>query len=151
MKRIVIVLSLMVAAFVGCASWIQAHPRQADLTAGIVHIAAEKPVIFQVEIASKPADLERGLMFRKTLPDRHGMLFIFPQESVVRFWMKNTYVPLDMIFIDAKGTVVKIAADAVPLSTADISSDVPALTVLEVPAGSAKKYGIYKGNKVSYD
>jgi uncharacterized protein len=91
---------------------------------------------------------ERGLMFRKQLPEGQGMLFDFKQEQEVSMWMENTYIPLDMIFIRRDGRIWRIAENAEPLSRTIISSDGPVLAVLEVIGGTAKKLGIAPGDRV---
>jgi uncharacterized membrane protein (UPF0127 family) len=105
--------------------------------------------VFSVEIADTEAAREKGLMFRKSLPPGQGMLFDFHREAPVGFWMKNTYIPLDMIFIRANGRIANIAENAKPLSEAVIPSDGPVLAVLEVAGGTARKLGIVPGDRVS--
>ena len=105
---------------------------------------------FQVEIATTDEERTKGLMYRKSLPEGTGMLFDFGEERVVVMWMKNTYVPLDMIFIRANGTIARIAENTTPLSEAHISSGTPVKGVLELLAGAARKYGIMPGDKVSH-
>jgi uncharacterized membrane protein (UPF0127 family) len=106
--------------------------------------------VFQVEIATTEPERQRGLMYRKSVPEGTGMLFDFDREQVVVMWMKNTYVPLDMIFIRANGTIARIAENTTPLSEARIYSGPPVKGVLEVAAGTARKYGIAVGDKVSH-
>ena len=89
-------------------------------------------------------------MFRESMPADHGMLFDFKTDQPVAFWMKNTPLPLDMLFIDGKGTVVRIAADTVPFSEAPVSSGQPIRAVLEVNAGTAARLGIAPGAKVRH-
>jgi uncharacterized membrane protein (UPF0127 family) len=105
---------------------------------------------FQVEIATTDEERTKGLMFRKSLPEGTGMLFDFGEERMVVMWMKNTYVPLDMIFIRADGTIARIAENTTPFSEAHISAGTPVKGVLEVVAGTARKYGIVPGDKVSH-
>ena len=104
--------------------------------------------IFTVEMATSEEEKTTGLMYRKELADGKGMLFDFSPEQPISMWMKNTYVSLDMIFIRADGRVLRIAENTEPLSTSIISSGGPARAVLEVVAGTAKKYGIAPGDKV---
>jgi hypothetical protein len=104
--------------------------------------------LFRVELASTDAQRERGLMFRRSLPADRGMLFDFETPQPVMMWMKNTYIPLDMIFIARNGRVTHIAENAEPLSESIISSDGPAFAVLEVNAGTAKRIGLAPGDKV---
>ena len=106
--------------------------------------------IFTVEMATTAEEKETGLMYRKELPDGKGMLFDFSPEQQVSMWMKNTYIPLDMIFIRADGRILRIAENTEPLSTKIISSGGLAKGVLEVIAGTAQKYGIAPGDRVAH-
>ena len=103
---------------------------------------------FTIELAATPGERARGLMFRRSMRLDHGMLFDFQTPQPVAFWMKNTPLPLDMLFIDATGTVVRIAADTVPFSETPVPSEQPIRAVLEVNAGVAKRLGITPGAKV---
>jgi uncharacterized membrane protein (UPF0127 family) len=105
---------------------------------------------FSVELATTPEERTTGLMYRKHLPDGQGMLFDFSPAQQVSMWMKNTYIPLDMIFIRPDGRILRIAQNTEPLSTRIISSRGLAKGVLEVIGGTAKKYGIAPGNRVSH-
>ncbi len=105
---------------------------------------------FSVEMATTPEEKATGLMYRKHLPDGQGMLFDFSPAQQVSMWMKNTYISLDMIFIGPDGRILRIAENTEPLSTRIISSRGPAKGVLEVTGGSAKKYGIAPGDRVSH-
>ncbi|MGY4624635.1 uncharacterized membrane protein (UPF0127 family) [Bradyrhizobium sp. USDA 4486] len=106
--------------------------------------------VFSVEMATTEEEKQTGLMYRKELADGKGMLFDFNPEQEVSMWMKNTYVPLDMIFIRADGRILRIAENTEPLSTKIISSGGPARAVLEVLAGTAQKYGIRPGDRVGH-
>src|SRR5476651_175665 len=98
--------------------------------------------VFSVEMATTEEEKQTGLMFRKELADGKGMLFDFSPEQQVSMWMKNTFISLDMIFIRADGRILRIAENTEPQSTKIISSGGLAKGVLEVIAGTAKKYGI---------
>jgi uncharacterized protein len=106
--------------------------------------------VFSVEMATTEQEKETGLMYRKELADGKGMLFDFTPEQEVSMWMKNTYVSLDMIFIRSDGTILRIAENTEPLSTKIIPSRGLAKGVLEVVAGTAKKYGIEPGDRVGH-
>ncbi|AVT81438.1 DUF192 domain-containing protein [Rhodopseudomonas palustris] len=106
--------------------------------------------VFTVEIATTDQEREVGLMYRKSLPDGQGMLFDFRPEQQVSMWMKNTYIPLDMIFIRGDGTILRIAENTEPLSTRIIASGGPVAGVLEVSGGTAKKLGIAAGDRVAH-
>jgi uncharacterized membrane protein (UPF0127 family) len=103
---------------------------------------------FQVEMAITPEEKEHGLMFRRELPDGQGMLFDFQTDQNVAFWMKNTYIPLDMLFIRSDGRILRIAENTEPLSERNIPSGGPVRAVLEVIGGTAKKLGIAPGDRV---
>jgi len=103
-----------------------------------------------LEVAATPAERERGLMYRSSLADGRGMLFVFDEDGDHGFWMKNTFIPLDMLFIARDGTVAGIHAHATPLSTANISVGKPSRYVLEVPGGWAARHGIAAGAQVEF-
>lgn len=98
------------------------------------------------EVAATVTQRNVGLMYRKEIPEEWGMLFLFADEKPRAFWMKNTYVPLDIIFLDSTWRVVSVQADAKPLSPVSLPSSAPAKYVLEVRAGKAKLWGIAKGS-----
>ena len=106
--------------------------------------------VFSVEVATTDEEKQTGLMYRKELADGKGMLFDFNPEQEVSRWMKNTYVSLDMIFIRADGRILRIAENTETLSTKIIASHGLARAVLEVPAGTAQKYGIRPGDRVGH-
>ena len=105
---------------------------------------------FQVEVMRTQDEHARGMMFRRSLADDRGMLFVFKAPEAATFWMENTYVSLDMIFIKPDGTIHRIEKRAEPLSTATIPSGALVLGVLEVVAGTADRLGIAPGDKVIY-
>ena len=106
--------------------------------------------VFSVEMATTEQEKETGLMYRKELADGKGMLFDFSPEQQVSMWMKNTYIPLDMIFIRADGRILRIAENTEPMSTRIIASGGLAKGILEVIGGTAKKYGIEPGDRVAH-
>ena len=106
------------------------------------------PVLLNVEVADTEAKREQGLMFRRSLSDDHGMIFLFGGEHEITMWMKNTYIPLDMVFIGNDWRIRHIVYDAEPFSTDVISSMLPASRVLEIGAGQAKKLGLAVGDSV---
>ena len=103
---------------------------------------------FLVEMAVNPAQRGQGLMFRESLEEDRGMLFDFGEPQRATMWMRNTYVPLDMLFIDANGQITQIAADTQPLSDAVIASREPVRAVLELRGGVSAKLGIKPGDRV---
>ena len=105
---------------------------------------------FAVELADDAASRRRGLMFRQSMPLDHGMLFDFEREQPLSFWMKNTPLPLDIIFIDRRGIIVHIHHRAVPYDETPIPSTKPASAVLEINGGVARLIGISEGNQVRH-
>jgi uncharacterized membrane protein (UPF0127 family) len=106
--------------------------------------------VFTVEIAANDADRQKGLMFRKELPEGRGMLFDFQRDQDVSMWMRNTLIPLDMLFINADGRIRRIAENTEPLSERTIPSGGPVRGVLEVIGGTARKLGIAPGDRVAH-
>jgi len=106
--------------------------------------------VFTVEISDTEASRERGLMDRRNLPDDLGMLFDFFKDQSVNFWMKDTYISLDMIFIRSDGRIVAIAENTRPLSERLIPSGAPVRAVLEVKGGTARRFGIQMGDQVAH-
>jgi len=113
------------------------HARQGDVTVA-------------VEVADTPDTRARGLMYRKDLAADAGMLFVFPNETEQRFWMKNTPLPLDMIFIGADRRIVGIVPDTRPFTTNPLGVDALSQYVLEVHAGFSAKHGIAAGDRVDF-
>lgn len=105
---------------------------------------------FSVELATTEAEREKGLMYRKSLPEGQGMLFDFQRDQEVGFWMKNTYIPLDMIFIRSDGRIWRIAENTEPLSERIVPSNGPVRAVLEVIGGTVRKLGIAPGDRVAH-
>jgi uncharacterized membrane protein (UPF0127 family) len=137
---------LLAAGFAGLAP---AGPARAASQDTIEIISANGVHAFSVELATNDAERERGLMYRKELPEGRGMLFDFQVDQPVQFWMHNTYLPLDMIFITGDGRILRIAENAKPMSDALIPSGGPVRGVLEVIAGTARKLGIAAGDRVT--
>ena len=104
-----------------------------------------------IQIADNNAERAEGLMWRKYMPENEGMLFIFGDQELLTFWMKNTYIPLDMVFANKEGKIVRIYPDAAPLSEASISSNRPAKYVVELNAGFCAKYDINVGDKIEFE
>jgi uncharacterized protein len=116
----------------------------------LVVVTASREIKFEVELALNDAERARGLMYREKLGPYDGMLFDFYQDAPVSFWMKNTLIPLDMVFIASDGTIRHVHANAVPLSTNAIPSQFPVRAVLEINGGSARLLGIKPGDKVKH-
>ena len=108
------------------------------------------PVHFTVEIADDDRERARGLMFRESLADDHGMLFDFPQPEHASFWMRNTMISLDIIFIGTDGRILNIAEHTTPYSEAPVRSAGLTRGVLEIRAGRAEELGIRPGDRVRH-
>jgi uncharacterized membrane protein (UPF0127 family) len=128
------------------------------LVLGVTAATAESLVIHtgssaykvEVEVVATPETRAQGLMFREALAPNAGMLFIYPGEQPVSFWMKNTLIPLDMLFLKADGSIVHIAHSAVPHDETPIDSGAAVKAVLEVKGGTAQALGIKEGDRVEY-
>ena len=105
----------------------------------------------EVELATSPQQQAQGLMYRRDLPAESGMLFIYSGERVVSMWMRNTVIPLDMLFIDAEGRIEKVVERTVPMSLKTISSDRPVKGVLELNSGTAARLGLAPGDRVLHE
>jgi len=128
----------------------QTHPPAFRKDAELVFMSPEGStrVRIDVEIAESAEDRMRGLMFREYLEVDQGMLFLFPTEEPVSFWMKDTPLPLDVIFLNADRAIVTIRKNAVPFSERSVPSDVPARYVVEVNAGFADTHHLAPGDRV---
>jgi uncharacterized membrane protein (UPF0127 family) len=105
---------------------------------------------FDVWLADTPARQAQGLMFVRSLPPARGMLFIHPAPRPISMWMKNTYIPLDMVFIDERGRVQQVIANTKPHSLDLVRSKDPALAVLEIAGGEAQRLGLKAGQRVHH-
>ena len=103
---------------------------------------------FEVEVADDPIERAEGLMYRQSLADNAGMLFLYPKPQPVEFWMKNTPLSLDIVFVRPNGTIARIAANTTPMSEDRIPSGEPVLAVLEVKAGIMQQLGIAAGDRL---
>ena len=126
-----------------------ARARAADLEK-LEIVTAAGPQIFSVEVMRNDAERARGLMHRRFLPADRGMLFDFQAEQPVMMWMRNTIIPLDMVFIARDGKIVNIAENTEPLSETTIPSDGPVTAVLELNAGTAARLAIKKGDSARH-
>lgn len=105
---------------------------------------------FTVEVVDTPESRQQGLMFRQSLAKDAGMLFDFKTERETSFWMQNTFIPLDMIFIAADGVVKTVHVNARPHDTTSISSQVPVQFVLEIPGGRSVEIGLKPGDRIEH-
>lgn len=105
---------------------------------------------FDIEVMTTFQERARGLMFRRSLPENSGMLFLYDRPEPAAMWMKNTFIPLDMVFIAPGGTVHRIEKNTEPFSTETISSDGSIIAVLELNAGAADRIKLKPGDRVIY-
>ena len=140
---------LAVAAVVAGILAAPGRAEEAAPTEGFVVLTAKGPVELSLEIADDGAERARGLMFRKSLPPKGGMLFDFGGEQPVYMWMRNTYIPLDMLFVDTSGRVVHIARETTPHSEATITAGRPVRGVIELAGGQAAALGLAEGDLVT--
>ena len=139
--------SVLLLAFVlmGLLSSCEAQPTVTITT------RSGRSVVFQVEVADTAAKRSLGLQYRKELGSDRGMIFVFPEEAQQSFWMKNTPIALDMIFINAERRIVGIVAQTQPFSLESRSVPAPSRFVLEINGGLAKQLGIGAGDSVRFD
>lgn len=118
----------------------------------LTFISKENDFISKIDIEIAEDDNSRrdGLMYRSKMSESQGMFFIFPNETFQSFWMRNTPLPLDMIFVNKKNEIVTIRKNAVPFDESSYTSTAPALYVIEVNAGYTDKFGIEEGNKITW-
>jgi uncharacterized membrane protein (UPF0127 family) len=161
-RRLLLLLALLAACKTQGAAAVttpDAHPPERPVSelppvpTGEVTLlpVAGAPVKVRVEVVKTVAGRTQGLMYRKALAADAGMLFLFAQDEVHSFWMKNTYVALDMIFIDAQRTVVGVVENATPRTLDARTVGLPSRHVLEVLAGFARRHGIEAGTRVVFD
>ena len=127
-----------------------AQPASAAGSGTLVLKTATGDHSFNIEVMVSEEERELGLMFRRSLPENSGMLFLYDPPQPATMWMKNTLIPLDMVFISADARVHRIEQNAEPFSTTLIPSDGDIVGVLELNAGEAGKIGLRRGDKVIY-
>lgn len=142
-RRLLLLVLLTVFPATGARAQLQSFQ-----TSSLTIDTAKGAQHFTIELALTPAQQEQGLMFRQSLAADAGMLFVFPDDETATFWMKNTLIPLDMLFIAANGRILDLHERAVPMSEATISSKVPVRAVLEVNGGTVARLGIKDGDLV---
>ena len=142
MRAKLIAIGFLASSSVSASAGLPVQPLEIDTVSG--------PHVFQVEVASSEAERETGLMNRRSMAKDHGMLFDFRKEQPVIFWMKDTYIALDMIFVAHDGRVVAVKRDAKPLDESLIRSGAPTLGVIEVGAGVADAIGLKVGDVVKH-
>lgn len=137
----------LLLAFVAPSAYAQLETfPKAELTI----VSSSGPHKFTVEVATTPGQMEQGLMFRRSLAPEAGMIFDYSAPSMASMWMKNTLIPLDMLFVDAQGRVINIHERAIPGSLEPISAAAPARAVIELNGGTAARLGIKPGDRVIF-
>lgn len=140
------VVALVMVMFIGAASSVIAAC-QAD---AVTLKNDQTEIRFTIELAQTPEERSRGLMFRDFMAQRAGMLFVFEHPQRVSFWMKNTLIPLDMIFTDRSGTVTHVHHGAIPGDETPIPGGDQVYATLEINAGLARRYGIAPGTVMQH-
>ncbi len=143
MKKISLAFGCLILLVLGAAGCSNPH----------VAVVSKKNVtlaLVKVQVADTPAQRQIGLMYRKHLDRDAGMIFVFPTAKPVRFWMKNTEIPLDMIFVNGKDRIIGIVANASPYSERLLTVEGDSKYVLEVNAGFCKRFGIKAGDKIEF-
>lgn len=130
--------------------WLWTSSATAKDVSSLIAETARGDKAFRVELVDTPDSRARGLMFRESMPDDQGMLFDFRTDRPVSFWMKNTLIPLDMIFTDRNGVILHIHHDAIPHDRTSIPSVVPIRAVLEINAGLSRLLGIKVGGRLKH-
>ena len=142
------VLPTLVALLAGLSRFSVGADLQKFATSELTIISATGPHRFKVELAETPAQMTQGLMFRTSLAPDAGMLFDYKQPTAATMWMRNTLIPLDMLFVDAQGRIVNIHQRAVPQSLDVIAAAAPVRAVIELNGGTASRLGIAPGDRV---
>ncbi|MBV9967728.1 MAG: DUF192 domain-containing protein [Alphaproteobacteria bacterium] len=144
-RHILIAASLTVLAGRSALAQLETFPK-AELTI----VTASGPHKFTVEVATTPGQMEQGLMFRRSLAPDAGMIFDYSGLAMAAMWMKNTLIPLDMLFVDQRGRIINIHERAVPGSLDPIAAAAPARAVIELNGGTAARLGIKPGDRVIF-
>lgn len=139
-----ITLAFLILTVLLCAYFYPNPPSKTDLNI----LTESDQITYHVEIADTPYLRSKGLMYRKSMPQNHGMLFIFEKPRIISMWMKNTHIPLDMLFVDKNGIIRHIHENAKPFDETIISSVVPVSFVIELNAGQVKEKNIQTLNQV---
>ena len=143
-------LSLFVAAPASLFAVAAGAQLQRFATSELTILSSTGPHRFTVEVAETPEQMEQGLMFRRNMAANAGMLFDYKEPTVATMWMRNTLIPLDMLFVDAQGRIVNIHERAVPQSLDVIAAASPVLAVIELNGGTAARLGIAPGDRVRH-
>ncbi|MEM7224644.1 MAG: DUF192 domain-containing protein [Pseudomonadota bacterium] len=147
-RRVILLIGLLALFADPRGAWAQGALASFERDELVIERADGGSHRFDIELALEPQQQAQGLMYRRKMAPEAGMLFIYEPVRQVAMWMQNTYIPLDMIFIQADGQIVKIVERTVPLSQETISSDRPVRAVLEVNGGTAARLDLKPGDRV---
>jgi uncharacterized membrane protein (UPF0127 family) len=153
MRRSILAAAFLAIAVLGGCRGSAGEAGQNEQAAALVPVTIRTATgnhAFRVEMARTDAEQQQGLMYRTSLPADGGMLFPTPQPQPRSFWMKNTLIPLDMIFIREDGSIARIAEETVPQSLDPVASGEPVIAVLEIAGGRSAALGIAEGDQVSW-
>ncbi len=142
---------LLALVGLGCAGGAGCREEPAGPPSVVLTGRDARPIPIQVEVVTRPAEQARGLMNRDRLAPEAGMLFVYPAEDHRTFWMKNTFIPLDMIFIGRNRRIVGIVHQAEPLTTTPRAVEGQSMFVLEVNGGFTKHRGVKVGSQVRFE
>ena len=145
---------LKLIALVGCLFVLESRHAISDTTfpqSEILIVSKSGEHKFVVDVATTMAQRQMGLMYRKKMARNRGMMFDFSEEQLIAMWMKNTLIPLDMLFVDKTGKIVQIERATTPLSLKTIASRRPAMSVIELNAGLTEELGISEGDQVMHN
>jgi uncharacterized membrane protein (UPF0127 family) len=151
LRALLLTSVLAVAVLPACKSGGQKAGTTTSAPSSVTSVAIDtggRKVLFRVEVAVTPEEHARGLMYRSQLADDAGMVFVFEEPSVQRFWMKNTLIPLDMIFIGKDRRIVGVVENAAPETETERMVGAPSQYVLEIGGGLSAKLGIHRGESV---
>ena len=149
-RRRILALAVLIGVFIGPGAGSAFAQLQQFPKSELTIVTAGGPQKFTVEVATTPAQMDQGLMYRRSLPADGGMIFDYGQPSMAMMWMKNTLIPLDMLFVDAGGRVVNIRERAVPESLETIPAAAPVRAVIELNGGTVARLGIKPGDRVLF-
>lgn len=146
----VLLASVMAGFFLSLTNSHAQNPQSLPAHPLIIETQEGRSVQFTAELAKTGEERAIGLMFRKSMPQNHSMLFVYEEPDHLSFWMSNTYIPLDMLFINTRGKIVYIHENAVPHSKDIITTRQRAIAALEINAGLAAKYNIQVGDRIRH-
>jgi hypothetical protein len=144
-------VAVLVLGGLGCAAGTGCREQASGPPRVVLTGRGGQAVAVKIEVVRRPHALRQGLMYRDRLAADAGMLFVYPAEAQRSFWMKNTYIPLDIVFIGANRRIVGIVRNAKPLTTAPRRVDAPSRFVLEVNAGFTRRHGVRTGGRVRFE